>query len=211
MVREELEILVELLEKAQVIVRQMGREPRDRIEFLAGLADRQFALIHFAGHGHFDVEHPARSFIRVLAADNVEQQVTAEQLYQHIAGAPVFFVNACESARESSVVGDLLYLADRTKGFATLVISGGALAFVGTQWPVLDLSAALFGVAFYQQLLAGARVGKAMLYARRACARGELTEELRALLPGYVIPDALISQVTWANFVLYGQPLKRFI
>jgi CHAT domain-containing protein len=211
MVREELEILSGLLEGAQVIVRQMGREPRDRLEFLGGLADRQFALIHFAGHGHFDVDNPAHSFIRLLAADNVEQQVTAEQLYQHMAGAPVFFLNACESARESSAVGGLLYLAERTKGFATLVISGGAMAFVGTQWPVLDLSAALFGAAFYQQLLAGARVGEAMLRARRACARGEFAEDLRALLPTNVIPDALISQVTWANFVLYGQPLPRFV
>jgi CHAT domain-containing protein len=211
MVGEELEILAKLFQTANVVVRRMGREPKDRIEFLGGLADRQFAVIHFAGHGHFDAENPARSCIRMLAADNVEQQVTAEQLYQHIAGAPVFFLNACESARESSVVGDFLYLAERTKGFATLVISGGAIAFVGTQWPVLDLSAALFGIAFYQQMLAGARMGESILYARQACARGKLTEELRALFPTNVIPDAIISQVTWANFVLYGQPLKRLI
>jgi CHAT domain-containing protein len=211
MVREELDILARLFQTTQVVVKRMGEGPRDRIELLGGLADRQFALIHFAGHGHFDAENPARSCIRLLSADNVEEQVTAEQLYRHIAGAPVIFFNACESARESSVVGDFIYLAERTKGFATLVISGGAIAFVGTQWPVLDLSAALFGIAFYQKLLAGARVGEAMLHARQACARGLLTDELRALFPANIIPEALISQVTWANFVLYGQPQKRFV
>ena len=211
MVREELEILDRLLDGAQVIVRQMGREPRDRIEFLGDLADRQFALIHFAGHGHFDVDNPAHSFIKLPAAGNEEQQVTAEQLYQQMAGAPVFFLNACESARESPAVGGLLDLAERTKGFATLVLSGGAMAFVGTQWPVLDRSAALFGAVFYQQLLAGGSLGEAVLSARQACARGELPEGLRDLLPTYMIPDASIPQVTWANFVLYGHPLKRFI
>lgn len=212
MAREELEILTNLLETAQVVVRQMGREPtRDRIGLLSSLADRQLALIHFAGHGHFDAENPGQSFITVLAADNVEQRVTAEELYQHMAGAPVFFLNACESARESSVVGDFLYLAERTKGFATLVVSGGAIAFVGAQWPVVDLSAALFGAAFYHELLLGAPVGEAMLYARRVCARGELSESLTALLPTNIIPDALISRVTWANFVMYGPPHRRFI
>jgi CHAT domain-containing protein len=211
MVREELEVLRRLLEGTQVAVRVMGQEPPDRLEFLGGLADRQFALVHFAGHGHYDVENPARSFIKVLDAGNVEQPVTAEQLRQHMAGAPLFFVNACESARESSIVGDELYLAERTKGFASLVISGGAIAFVGAQWPVQDLSAALFGAAFYQKLLDGAPVGEAVLFARQTCANGDLSEDLRALFPTGISPNARISQVTWANFVLYGQPLRRFV
>jgi len=210
-VKDELEVLAGLLERTQVVVQRMGQEPRDRIEFLGGLADRQFALIHFAGHGHFDADYPARSFIEMMDADEAEQRVTAEQLYQHMAGAPVLFVNACESARESEVVEEILHLAERTKGFATLVISGGAIAFVGAQWPVQDLSAALFGAAFYQRLLTGVPVGEAILYARQVCARGEFSEDLRALLPANMNPDGLISQATWANFVLYGQPLKRFV
>jgi hypothetical protein len=44
-----------------------------------------------------------------------------------------------------------------------------------------------------------------------ACARGELTAELRALLPINMISEALISQFTWANFVLYGKPHKLLI
>ncbi len=109
------------------------------------------------------------------------------------------------------MIGDLISLSERTKGFATLVISGGAIAYVGAQWPIQDLSAALFGAAFYQQLMSGARVGDAMLYARRACAKGEFNEALLEVLPTNIIPEALVSEVTWANFVLYGQPLKRFI
>ncbi len=98
MVREEYEVVANLLERSQVVVRQMGQEPRDRLEFLGALADRQFALIHFAGHAHFDDENPARSFIRFPTSGRLEEQITAGQLYQHMAGTPVFFINACKSA-----------------------------------------------------------------------------------------------------------------
>jgi len=210
MVEKEIRILIQMLQNSQVTVKQMGREIQDSIDLRADLANGDFALVHFAGHGHFEAHDPSHSFIKIFNTNGEEQELTAQQLYDNMAGAPVLFLNACQSAQEAPDERDFLYLAGGTKGFASLAISGGALAFIGAQWPVLDLSAALFSVSFYQSLLAGDCMGKAILKARRACSKGELANEIQALIPD-PIPKLLTSQVTWANFVFYGQPHMQVI
>ena len=65
---------------------------------------------------------------------------------------------------------------------------GGALACIGTLWPVIDNVAADFAVAFYGQVLEGQPLGEAMRAARK------ITAEQHQADP------------SWASFVLYGDP-----
>ena len=203
--------LARLLRQAQVVVLRMGQDVQDSVDLRGSLSEGQFTIIHFTGHGHFDEADPTQSSFKVLTAGGQEEQVTAEQLYQSMAGAPVLFLNACELAREVAELRDFVYLAGPSKGFANRVIAGGALVFISAQWPVLDWTACLFALAFYDGLLRTETLGKALLVARQASARGQLSTHLRQAFPPAFIPEALTSKVTWANFVVYGRPDKQII
>ena len=208
---EEVTTLARLLSQARVVVLRMGQDVHDSVDLRGSLSDGQVTILHFTGHGHFDEADPTQSFFRVLTANGQEEKVTAEQLYQSMAGAPVLFLNACELARGVAELRDFVYLAGASKGFANRVIAGGALVFVSAQWPVLDWTACLFALAFYDGLLRTKTLGQALLDARRASARGELSTHLSRVFPPALIPEALTSRVTWANFVVYGRPDKQIV
>ena len=76
------------------------------------------------------------------------------------------------------------------EGLASALVYGGALACIGTAWPVSDAVAAAFAVEFYGQVLEGQPLGYATLAARR----------LVAGLPKQA------DDPSWAAFVLYGDP-----
>ena len=60
-------------------------------------------------------------------------------------------------------------------------------------WPVYDRPAAEFAIEFYNRVLEGHMIGEAMRQARR------------------VIRDRHPGQITWASFVLYGDPTFRLV
>jgi CHAT domain-containing protein len=77
------------------------------------------------------------------------------------------------------------------EGLSAAFIYGGALGCIGNTWPVHDTSAADFAVRFYKHLVSGHTLGKAMLRARQE------------------MHDANRDRLTWAGFVLFGNPLFR--
>ena len=68
-----------------------------------------------------------------------------------------------------------------------------AAACVGSVWPVYDGPAAAFAVSFYKAVLDGYPLGEAMRRARK------------------ISLDERPGQVTWATFVLYGDPRYRLV
>jgi CHAT domain-containing protein len=75
------------------------------------------------------------------------------------------------------------------EGLAAAFIYGGALGCIGNTWSVHDKHAADFAASFYEHFIAGHTLGKAMLLARQAMS-GQ-------------------NRLTWAGFVLFGNPLFR--
>jgi CHAT domain-containing protein len=84
--------------------------------------------------------------------------------------------------------GEVSYTASETEGLASSFIRGGALGILGTLWPIFDEGAAEFASSFYDGLLSGKALGEAVRLARL---------QLRESHP---------QDVTWASFVLYGDP-----
>jgi hypothetical protein len=148
------------------------------------LASGNYDIIHFSGHAYFNAENPDESGL-LLAGQNV---FIAQTIQRTLRGRPLILLNACESGREMMREGEVSYTASETEGLASSFIRGGALGIVGTLWPIFDEGAAQFAAAFYDRLLSGQTLGEALRQAR---------QELKETRP---------HDVTWASFVLYGDP-----
>jgi hypothetical protein len=148
------------------------------------LASGNYDVIHYSGHAYFNVENPDESGL-ILAGQNV---FIAQTIQRTLRGRPLILLNACESGREMMREGEVSYTASETEGLASSFIRGGALGIVGTLWPIFDEGAAQFAATFYDHLLSGKSLGEALRQARQHL------KETRPL------------DVTWASFVLYGDP-----
>jgi CHAT domain-containing protein len=150
-------------------------------------------VIHFAGHAHFNGKEPDLSGL--LLHD--QEVFLSQKIQRFVEGQPLVFLNACETgvtANESAgpqTVGE--YFWEPAEGLASAFLYGGALGCVGSLWPVYDQPAAEFAVTFYNEVLEGQMVGEAMRLARRS------------------IKQQYPDSITWASFVLYGDPTFQLV
>ncbi len=151
------------------------------------LRNDTFAVIHFAGHAFFDGKDGDLSGL--LLHD--EEHFLAQKIRRLLEGRPLVFLNACESAsiaNEEEPQRVQNYLQKPAEGLASAFIYGGALGCVGSLWPIYDKPAADFAINFYNNLLSGYMIGDAVRLARRK------------------IKDDHRDEITWAAYVLYGDP-----
>ena len=156
------------------------------------LMSRDYDIVHFAGHAAYDVRRPDQSS---LLLDGGEV-CFAQKIQRLLAGHPLVFLNACETARLTAADGrppvEGTYEGDPKEGLASAFVYGGALGCIGATWPVRDEVAAEFAVAFYNMVLEGRSLGQSILEARTQTAS--------------TFPD----DPSWAAFVLYGDPSFRW-
>jgi hypothetical protein len=93
------------------------------------------------------------------------------------------FANACSSSPGSR--------AGENTDAARAVMRAGASAYLCTLWKLHDQGSWAFSTAFYRSLTGGNTLGRAVTAARTA---------LMGAHP-----------ITWANYVLYGDPARRFV
>ena len=148
------------------------------------LQDSQAEVLHFACHGAFNVELPARSAVKL--GDRFLRAAELTPQYRNFAvGRPLVFMNACDS-------GQLGVGLTGLDGWAEAFLTGDggqAGVFIGSVWQTTDELAAQFAAVFYARLLAGDRLAEAMRQARAAVKR-----------PG----DA-----TYLSYTLYANPRVR--
>jgi len=153
-----------------------------------------YDVIHFAGHAFFNEEDGDLSGLLLHADGNEkgkEEYFLAQKIRRLLDGRPLVFLNACESgftANENEAQRAGLYLQKPAEGLASAFIYGGAVGCVGSIWPIYDEPAAEFAVHFYDNVLKGHMIGQAMRLARRK------------------IKESYPNQITWAAYVLYGDP-----
>jgi CHAT domain-containing protein len=166
------------------------------------LREGTFDVIHYAGHAYFDETDADLSglllfddeYFRATKGERREQHFVAQKIRRLLEGRPLVFLNACQSTRTANEqqpqeVGN--YLQGPAEGLAAAFIYGGALGCIGANWPIYDTAAAKFATTFYSNVIKGYMIGEAM---RRA--RVKIKEQF---------PD----NITWAAFVLYGDPTFR--
>jgi hypothetical protein len=126
---------------------------------VANLFGQEFDIIHFAGH----MENG------LVLSDGV---MTPEEVREYIVGTPVVFVNGCKS-----------------EDLARAFLLGGAMAYVGTIYPVHDRSAASIAADFYD-----------------LCLRYRIGEALRRARVLHIGKD-----LVWASLVMYGDPTLKLL
>nr|WP_296072551.1 CHAT domain-containing protein [uncultured Actinoplanes sp.] len=193
--RHEVELIAEGLEKSwgnevdvDMFVTGTDR-PADGENFERVLIAGNYDVIHYAGHARYDGIRADQSG---LTLDH-DEPCSAEKILRLVRGAPLVFLNACETARinveppeGARSTGE--YAGDPREGLASAFLYGGALACIGNSWPVPDTIAADFAVTFYTNALEGLPLGEAMRVARK------------------VVAERYPHDPSWASFVFYGDP-----
>jgi CHAT domain len=192
------------LSKAAEEVETIARDLKDQLDFVrvspadatnANLNDilmtQSFDFIHYAGHAYFDIKFPNESGLQL--SDSI---LTARKIRLLNKGGSLVFLNACDSGTvasdsEPQKVSYLLTNPEPVVGLASAFVYSGALGCVGSLWPVYDTPAAELAVKFYRYVLSGEPTGEALRLARM---------EIRQSYP---------DEITWAAYVLYGDPTFR--
>lgn len=147
-----------------------------------------FDIIHYAGHAKFEASAPQKSALMLS-----DGEITASELARIVSKnnykPSIMFMNACTSAREGKLADEYEYLGYESAGFASMMLNNGIRSYLGTLWNVFDTSASTFSNEFYKRVLENQTIGSALTDARRLA----YTESQGA-------------DLTWASFILYGNP-----
>jgi tetratricopeptide (TPR) repeat protein len=157
-----------------------GRSVR-RIPLLGALQEHD--VVHFAGHSHYDAVAPSRSGWRLA-----EGLLTAGELAKLRPPPLLVFSNSCEAGTTAPWRGGHGY-EGHAFGIGSAFLLSGARNYVGTFWVVHDDESVLFAISCYRALAGGASLGEALLRARHA-----------------VIAERGWESLTWAGYLLYGDP-----
>lgn len=151
------------------------------------LAEGNFDLLHFAGHGLAEQTNIANAQLmlqgRIENGRYIPAYLTATTVEQYSNfnrdNRPIVVLNACQIGREG-------YTLTSIGGFAQSFLKGGAGAFVGPLWSVGDTPARIFTESFYDALLDSENLSAATIKARTAAQQS--------------------GDATWLAYAVYGHP-----
>ena len=153
-------------------------------DVLSKLYEQSWRVLHISGHGVFNLMHAdGRARTGVLLSGGM--LITAAEVAAMETVPELVFLNCCH-------LGQVDVGAGRNKLAASVageLIEVGVRCVLVAGWAVDDISASLFGLAFYEQLLLRRRTfGDAVFEARLA------------------VWQAYPSDITWGAFQAYGEP-----
>jgi CHAT domain-containing protein len=156
---------------AGISYRLLFQDQARRTELLSCFSSGKYDIVHYAGHAFFDPTVRAQSGL--LCAGH--EVLSGADLAGIGNLPPLMFFNACESARVRKMTREAnkpppksAENISRDIGFAEALLRGGVANYLGTYWPVGDSAAKDFAGAFYEQVLNGAPLNRAILEGRKA-------------------------------------------
>jgi CHAT domain-containing protein/tetratricopeptide (TPR) repeat protein len=118
-------------------------------------ASRDASHVHFACHGRTIADQPLLSRVELAGAEHLSLGDLVGELARGDAGAGAPLSKArlvVASACQTAVIADA-GIPDEVVGLPAGFLQLGVPCYVGTLWPVPDLSSALFMTRFYERLL----------------------------------------------------------
>ncbi len=164
------------------------------------LRDGNFDIIHFAGHAMNNPTDGDGS--GWVVSDGL---LHAREIRNTLAWSKrppwLIFANACEAGMDVSQRHD----PPDISGLATACISNGVAAYIAPLWPVDDEISRWLAVNFYRELLRERfTVGESLCKARMVIWNNLKESGSAAVMPAR-------TALTWASFVLYGDPTARLL
>jgi len=124
------------------------------------LFNGRYDILHFSGHCEFDDNDPSLSAL--VLNDGPLKAYEIEEMK----GSPIIFANACSSGLDNEKKGFLG--RGLTEGLASNFVRYGAVAYIGSLWPVTEATASYFAKEFYRNLLdPKLALGEALMIAKR--------------------------------------------
>jgi CHAT domain-containing protein len=157
----------------------------DKMELIKILVRKKYDVVHYTGHANFDSEQPEKSALKLLSnGDLTFDEIRRLRFPQE--SRPIVFINACSSSKTT-------LFGDKTVSLSKAFIEAGALAYIGTMWPIKDTIAAKFASKFYTDLK-----------------KLTIGESLRSARHDIMIHTGSTNKsVTWLPYALYGDTIRR--
>jgi len=139
------------------------------MDVLDGLFARPYRIVHLAGHGHYEPGDATDSRARSGMLLENGLYLTAAEIGQMRQVPDLVFLNCCHLAQVGPEARDGAPVAYNrlAASISRELIEMGVRAVVAAGWAVRDDAANFFARVFYDELLAGATFGAALLDARR--------------------------------------------
>jgi len=134
-------------------------------ELRRALRGGQFDVLHFIGHGDFDMES-GEGVLFFETENGEEEPVTAAvlcRILQYCRPPSLVFLNACRTARLAESKG-----LDPYAGMPAALLQVGIPSVVAMQLPISDQAALVFSEAFYRSLAHGEGIDRAVFEGRLA-------------------------------------------
>jgi CHAT domain-containing protein len=131
-----------------------------------------YDIVHYAGHGYYNIDSPEDSSIFLWEKANkqgkiIEISANELKLLFEQSNARLVYLSCCFG----TATGDKMKLIDDDfLGLADAIAQAGIPSIIGFRWPVSDLGAPKFALAFYRSLLESGSPEIALWTARRELA-----------------------------------------
>jgi hypothetical protein len=200
------------------VISRIGAAECDPIEILALIMNQELDVIHFAGHGIFDNDHPDLGGW-VFGRDDATGQLrtlSPREIFRVRRVPQLVFSNACFS---SVVTQGRPLSADemnqRLAGLSQAFFERGVPNYLGAGWPVADDLAVKLAAEFYARCLTGraAREFPPQSMGQEAHGAAGNVARLTPMTLGESLAEArnlILNQgSTWGAYQHYGQPNAR--
>ena len=120
----------------------LARDQAPRANFIQKLADGNYDMLHFGGHGFFERDTPGLSALRFVDGD-----LTTDKVLEMSWKKPPSFVcnSVCVSGR--GVANQrLVSSGGQSNGLAAAFLPVGVYAYAGYFWPVTEVGAGIFSL-----------------------------------------------------------------
>ena len=157
-------------------------------EIIDQLYNQEFKIMHFAGHGVYDIE---KDTVGIAIGDGI---FIDPAMIKQMGYVPEFvFINCCHSGAVDA--SDEAYYQNRYKlaaNIGTELIDMGIKAIIVTGWAVDDAAAQTFAETFYTHMMQGYDFGNSVQRARLATHQNHRETN------------------TWGAYQCYGNPFYKF-
>ncbi|MHA1266609.1 MAG: CHAT domain-containing protein [Candidatus Helarchaeota archaeon] len=182
---KEINSITQILQKVGLRYEILTHESATEFNFTK-LLQKEFGIIHFAGHGIYNTQDPWMSGFYFYRPDGYDIRTVTELLTEsRFKGTPLFILSACETGRSDFSTGDEMI------GLIRGLTLAGATSIIATNWLLSDEIAPLFMRLFYESFLQDNDVCISLFKARKF------------IYKSYPHP------FFWGVYTLYGNPFKK--